>query len=117
MGGSLIVRHVVGGSLIVRHVVGGSLIVRHVVGGRRNSDMTGAGLHIYWPCIHSRPRVGLDCQKRSRSGLCSKLPTMRSVGEYVAFSKLNVHKVKMFYFDYRIYSSCKLFFSITLSFY
>ena len=26
-------------------------------------------------CIHSRPRVSLDCQKRSRSHLCSKLPT------------------------------------------
>ena len=36
-------------------------------------------------CIHSRLRVGLDCQKWSRNGLCSKLSAMRSsVGESVA---------------------------------
>ena len=29
---------------------------------------------------HSRPRVSLDCQKRCRSCLCSKLPATRSVG-------------------------------------
>ena len=47
------------------------------------------------PCIDSRSRVGLDCQKRSeeyspvlpfrndsdQSGLCSKLSDMRSVGD------------------------------------
>ena len=32
-------------------------------------------------CIDSRPRVGTPCQKRSRSGLCSKLSDMRSVGD------------------------------------
>ena len=29
-------------------------------------------------------RVGLDCQKRSRSGLCSKPPGLRLVGD-IAF--------------------------------
>ena len=37
-----------------------------------------------WPCIHSRPRVDLDYLKRGRSSLCSKLPAMCSVSEYVA---------------------------------
>ncbi len=42
-------------------------------------------------------RVGLDCQKRSRSGLCSKLPDMRSVGDIAlnpCFAKVKVTKVK-----------------------
>ena len=51
-------------------------------------------LYCHQPCIDSRSRVGLDYRKRSkefstvlpfgsdsdRSGLCSKLPDMRSVG-------------------------------------
>ena len=41
----------------------------------------GIYLHLNKPCIciDSWPRVGLDCQKWSRSGLRSKLPDMRSV--------------------------------------
>ena len=34
----------------------------------------------------------LDCQKRSRSGLCSKLPDLRSVGDIALNSSL--HKSK-----------------------
>ena len=37
--------------------------------------------------IQSRPRVGLDCQKRSRSGLCSKVPAIHSMGESVVSQK------------------------------
>ena len=43
------------------------------------------------------PRVGLDCQQRSRSDLCSKLPDMRSVGDFALnsrFANVNVNKLK-----------------------
>ena len=43
-------------------------------------------------CIDSRPRVGLDCQKRSRSDLCSKLPDMRLVGDIAL--NLSLRKIK-----------------------
>ena len=66
--------------------------------------------------MDSLPLVGLDCQKRSRSGLCSKLPAMRSVGDIAlcCFAKVNVNKVALFYANlrYRISSSCKLFLSM-----
>ena len=44
----------------------------------------------YWSCIHLRLRVVLDCQKRSRSDFCSKLPAMNtySVSESI---KCNVN--------------------------
>ena len=42
-------------------------------------------------------RGGLDCQKRSRSGLCSKPPDLRS-GDialiFHCFAKVNLNKVK-----------------------
>ena len=72
--------------------------------------------------IHAltRQRVGLDGQKRSespvlpfrndsdRSGLCSKLPDMRSLGDIALNPSLRKSK------RYRMNSSCK---SITLSLY
>ena len=44
-----------------------------------------------------RPQVGIDCQKRSRSGLHSKRPDMRSVSD---ISKVNVNKVNILFIDY-----------------
>ena len=42
--------------------------------------------------LDSRSQFGLDCQKRSRSCLCTKLPDMRSVGD-VALNP-SLHKTK-----------------------
>ena len=33
-------------------------------------------LFTYYPCTHSRPQVVIECQKRGRSCLCSKLPAI-----------------------------------------
>ena len=55
-------------------------------------------------------RVGLDCQIRSRSGLCSKPPDLRSVGEIAlnpSLPQVNVNKVKS-NVRYHVNSTCKL---------
>ena len=45
-------------------------------------------LHVYnYPCIDSRPKLSETEPKLFRSGLCSKLPDMRSVGESVVLQK------------------------------
>ena len=44
------------------------------------------------PCIHSRPRVDLDYQKWSQSGLCSKPPDLRSVSDLILNPSLRKSK-------------------------
>ena len=63
--------------------------------------------------IRACVRVGLDCQKLNQSGLFSKRPDMRSVGDIALnrFAEVNVNKDKT-NLRYRINSSCNVFLSI-----
>ena len=56
-------------------------------------------------------RAGIDCQKRSRSGLCAKPPDRCSVGDIALNPTLCVNKVNIC-LRYRIISSWKLFLSM-----
>ena len=67
----------------------GHLFALTNVGGSTSPDVvTSLEIYVYYRCIYSRPRVGLDCQKRGPSGLCLKLHATRSVGNT---SLLKIH--------------------------
>ena len=71
----------------------------HLSGGEKRK--------LKYPCIPLWPRVGIDCQKRSQSGLCPKLPELRSVGDIAlnpSLCKSSVDKVNIF-LQYRINST------------
>ena len=52
------------------------------------------------PCIDSKPRVGLVCQKLSRNGLCLKLPDMRSLGDIALNPSLRKSKCEQSHIFY-----------------
>ena len=60
---------------------------------------------------------GRDCQKRSRSGLCSKPPDVRSLGDIAlkpSLRKSYRDKVNIFYGIVYINSTCNLFLSMCI---